>query len=126
MPGVNDSTGVDGLSRKRARIEDSDTDSRSNDETRGHIAGEAEEIRQRDHEFWYDDGTVILIARNVEFRIYKGLLSDHSSVFRDMFSLPQPSIPQGGKPEGSSKYPIYIPCVTANAFKILWRIISTS
>ena len=97
MLGVNDSTGVDGLSRKRARIEDSDTDSRSNDEPRGRIAGEAEEIRQRDHEFWYDDGTVILIARNVEFRIYKGLLSDHSSVFRDMFSLPQPPAPSNSE-----------------------------
>ncbi|KAJ2989084.1 hypothetical protein NUW54_g1873 [Trametes sanguinea] len=44
----------------------------------------------RDEEFWYDDGTIILIARNVEFRIYKGILAEHSPVFKDMFSFPQP------------------------------------
>ncbi|EIW56922.1 uncharacterized protein TRAVEDRAFT_81124, partial [Trametes versicolor FP-101664 SS1] len=41
-------------------------------------------------EFWYSDGNIILVARDVEFRVYKGLLADHSLVFRDMFSLPQP------------------------------------
>ncbi|RPD58548.1 hypothetical protein L226DRAFT_466512 [Lentinus tigrinus ALCF2SS1-7] len=51
--------------------------------------------RTRDEEFWFDDGSIILIARNVEFRVYKGLLADHSPVFRDMFSLPQPPISEG-------------------------------
>ncbi len=44
-----------------------------------------------DEEFWYEDGTIILVARDVEFRVYKGILADHSSVFADMFSLPQPT-----------------------------------
>ncbi len=47
------------------------------------------EIR-RDAEYWLEDGTVILVARGVEFRVYKGVLSTHSPVFADMFSLPQP------------------------------------
>nr|VWP00495.1 N/A [Ganoderma boninense] len=46
--------------------------------------------RERDTEFWYADGNVILAADNVEFRVYKGILADHSPVFKDMFSLPQP------------------------------------
>ena len=49
----------------------------------------------RDPEFCYPDGNIILVARAVEFRIYRGLLADHSPVFADMFSLPQPD---GGLP----------------------------
>ncbi len=46
--------------------------------------------RQRDEEFWFADGTVVLVARNVEFRVYKGILSIHSPIFAKMFTLPQP------------------------------------
>ncbi|RDX49028.1 hypothetical protein OH76DRAFT_1351489, partial [Lentinus brumalis] len=51
----------------------------------------------RNGEFWYEDGTIILVARTVQFRVYKGVLADLSSVFADMFSLPQPtsSLPAG-------------------------------
>ncbi|EIW56908.1 uncharacterized protein TRAVEDRAFT_128274 [Trametes versicolor FP-101664 SS1] len=53
----------------------------------------AECARTRDEEFWYSDGNIILLAHDVEFRVYKGLLAEHSPVFRDMFSLPQPPCP---------------------------------
>ncbi|KAI0705964.1 hypothetical protein C8T65DRAFT_809535 [Cerioporus squamosus] len=58
--------------------------------------------RVRDEEFWYEDGTIILVARNVEFRVYKGVLADHSSVFADMISLPQPT--------SSSSSPAHVDC----------------
>ena len=45
---------------------------------------------EKDIEFWYNDGTLILIAANVEFRVYRGPLATHSPVFRDMLALPQP------------------------------------
>ena len=45
----------------------------------------------KDKEFWFNDGTVILVAQDVEFCIYKGILAEHSPVFSDMFSLPQPA-----------------------------------
>lgn len=32
-----------------------------------------------------------MIAQKVGFRIYKGILARHSDVFRDMFSIPQPT-----------------------------------
>ncbi|PIL26297.1 hypothetical protein GSI_12053 [Ganoderma sinense ZZ0214-1] len=51
---------------------------------------EVRTTRERDTEFWYDDSNVILVAGNVEFRVFKGILADHSPVFKDMFSLPQP------------------------------------
>ncbi|TBU28434.1 hypothetical protein BD311DRAFT_663467 [Dichomitus squalens] len=42
----------------------------------------------KDHEFWFDDGTVLIVSRGVEFRVYKGLLADHSVVFKELFSQP--------------------------------------
>ncbi|TFK85592.1 hypothetical protein K466DRAFT_494463 [Polyporus arcularius HHB13444] len=56
--------------------------------------GEAQ-ATAHDEEFWFDDGNIILIAGDVEFRVYKGLLADHSPVFKDMFSLPQPPTSEG-------------------------------
>ncbi|OCH85374.1 hypothetical protein OBBRIDRAFT_798257 [Obba rivulosa] len=46
----------------------------------------------RSEEFWYPDGSVVLVAGNTTFRVYQGLLSQHSVVFRDMFTIPQPEI----------------------------------
>lgn len=54
---------------------------------------ESASLRKRDQEFWYGDGNVILLAGNVEFRVYQGLLAEKSFVFRDMLSLPQPPVP---------------------------------
>ena len=46
--------------------------------------------KEQDDEFWYEDGTIYLTAGNVAFKAYRGPLVEHSPVFRDMFSLPQP------------------------------------
>ncbi|TFK23752.1 hypothetical protein FA15DRAFT_593694 [Coprinopsis marcescibilis] len=45
----------------------------------------------RVEELWFDDGNLILQAENCLFRIYRGLLSARSSVFRDMFGFPPPA-----------------------------------
>ena len=55
-------------------------------------ASEGPRSLKKDEEFWYDDGTIILIAGNIEFRVYRGPLAKHSPVFRDMLALPQPPI----------------------------------
>ncbi|CAL1717210.1 unnamed protein product [Somion occarium] len=44
----------------------------------------------RYNEFWFDDGSIIVLAADVAFRLHKGILSRHSTVFRDMFSVAQP------------------------------------
>ncbi len=40
--------------------------------------------------FWLDDGSVVIQAEYTQFRVHRTLLARHSSVFRDMFSVPQP------------------------------------
>ena len=42
-----------------------------------------------DHGVWYQDGTVVLRAQSMTFRVYKGVLAQYSPVFRDMLRLPQ-------------------------------------
>jgi hypothetical protein len=40
---------------------------------------------------WMDDGTVVLCSGTSLFRVYRGVLARESSVFKDLFSLPQPA-----------------------------------
>jgi BTB/POZ domain len=40
---------------------------------------------------WFDDGNIILEAELSQFRVYRGILSAHSVIFKDMFDLAQPS-----------------------------------
>ncbi|KAJ6605593.1 hypothetical protein DFH09DRAFT_967261 [Mycena vulgaris] len=41
-------------------------------------------------EVWFDDGTVVLQAEATLFRVYRGVLAAQSSIFSDMFAIPQP------------------------------------
>ncbi|OBZ74467.1 hypothetical protein A0H81_05116 [Grifola frondosa] len=73
-------------SRKRPRVEDS---------VDGTVGGGNElELKrdnvQRDADIWFADGNVVLIAGNVTFRVHKSLLAQHSQVFSDIFTVPQP------------------------------------
>ncbi|KAI0737397.1 hypothetical protein C8Q80DRAFT_1115176 [Daedaleopsis nitida] len=43
----------------------------------------------KDAELWLPDGNIVVISRNVAFRIHKSILSRHSEIFCDLFSLPQ-------------------------------------
>ncbi|EIN04255.1 hypothetical protein PUNSTDRAFT_138650 [Punctularia strigosozonata HHB-11173 SS5] len=36
---------------------------------------------------WYDDGNVVLASESVGFKVYRGLLAQHSAVFADMFAV---------------------------------------
>ncbi|KAI0742511.1 hypothetical protein C8Q80DRAFT_1188920 [Daedaleopsis nitida] len=59
---------------------------------------------KRDDEFWFQDGNLLLVTQDVEFRVYQGPLIAHSPVFKDMLSLPQPEPPRYER-EGSSSCP---------------------
>jgi hypothetical protein len=50
--------------------------------------------------YWFDDGSVIIQAENTQYRVHRSLLSRHSNIFNDMFSLPQPTMDPGPTSEG--------------------------
>ncbi|KZP19272.1 hypothetical protein FIBSPDRAFT_1045635 [Athelia psychrophila] len=45
----------------------------------------------RHPELWFDDGSVILVAEATSFRVHRSILCKHSSVFSDIFGIPQPT-----------------------------------
>ncbi|KAI0640940.1 hypothetical protein C8Q79DRAFT_920317 [Trametes meyenii] len=67
---------MDGPPRKRPRTEDADLE-------------ESSKLHE-DSDFWFPDGSIILTAAGVSFRVYSGVLARHSIVFRDMLQFPQP------------------------------------
>ncbi|EIN04253.1 hypothetical protein PUNSTDRAFT_138648 [Punctularia strigosozonata HHB-11173 SS5] len=42
-------------------------------------------------ELWYEDGSIILAAEGIGFKVYRMLLAQHSAVFADMLALSEPS-----------------------------------
>ncbi|KAG6896950.1 hypothetical protein C0992_005105 [Termitomyces sp. T32_za158] len=49
----------------------------------------------RSPDFWLHDGSVVLSVENTLFRVHQTILVNHSQVFADLFSLPQPNSPEG-------------------------------
>ena len=45
----------------------------------------------RSSSLWFEDGNIVIQAKDRLFRVYKGILSRTSIVFRDMFGLPLPN-----------------------------------
>ena len=56
----------------------------------------------RDSDVWYEDGNIVVIAQTTAFRFHKSVVSHHSPVFRDLFSVPQPSPTAAGEEAGPS------------------------
>ncbi|KAI0365820.1 hypothetical protein BV20DRAFT_705100 [Pilatotrama ljubarskyi] len=80
------------MSLKRARLEDADASSPTDGPPRSPPT--VFQGLVQNGEFWFEDGTIVLTAGYVAFKIYKGPLVEHSPVFRDMLSLPQPDAHQ--------------------------------
>lgn len=68
-------------SSKRPRTEENES---------GHTISSSVDEMTRHSSLWFDDGSVILVCQNVGFRVHRSTLSSHSSVFADMFRVPQP------------------------------------
>ncbi|KAJ7037829.1 hypothetical protein C8F04DRAFT_1393493 [Mycena alexandri] len=45
----------------------------------------------RSTEYWFHDGSIILQVESTQFRLAESMLAMHSSVFRDMFTVPLPA-----------------------------------
>ncbi|KAI0713854.1 hypothetical protein C8Q76DRAFT_471443 [Earliella scabrosa] len=54
--------------------------------------GDSPHEADRDPEVWLSDGNIVVVSRNVAFRVHKSVLSHHSDVFRDLFSLPDQGV----------------------------------
>ncbi|KLO07229.1 hypothetical protein SCHPADRAFT_932604 [Schizopora paradoxa] len=72
--------------------------------------------RQRHEVLWFADGNVVLATDKFLFKVFKGILSMHSSVFKDMFEL-QDGGESGGEQEqrgGGKTQELYdgVPLVT--------------
>ena len=50
------------------------------------------DVLARSPEIWYEDGNVLLIAQEVEFRVHRSVLSRCSDVFKDMFEVGRPEL----------------------------------
>ncbi|KAJ7274085.1 hypothetical protein C8J57DRAFT_1063134 [Mycena rebaudengoi] len=87
--------------------------------------GEVEPDPVRDPDYYFDDGDFVIRAQNTLFRVHKFLLSRDSSMFQDMFALPQASGSIDAEKEGSSDAkPLVLPD-TVKAFRaLLWVLYS--
>ncbi|KAG9036608.1 hypothetical protein FRB95_008442 [Tulasnella sp. JGI-2019a] len=57
--------------------------------------GEVAEKYVRSGDHWHEDGSVVLIAGRVKFKVYSGMLARRSEVFMNLFAIPQPT--NGGR-----------------------------
>ncbi|KAF7297721.1 BTB domain-containing protein [Mycena kentingensis (nom. inval.)] len=48
---------------------------------------------QRSADYWFEDGSIVLQVESTQFRVAKTILAMHSTVFRDMLSLPPTNEP---------------------------------
>ena len=87
--------------RKRTRVEE-ETDelpSNSQDLCKHESSPEPLDIpTTKDATFWFGDGNVVLIACDVEFRVYQGLLAAHSPVFKVLFDEKARRTPASSQP----------------------------
>ncbi|TCD63693.1 hypothetical protein EIP91_005098 [Steccherinum ochraceum] len=61
---------------------------RARSDTEDEGDGEGDYVHSED--FWYADGNIVLVAQRTAFRIHQGVLARKSSIFEDMFKMPQP------------------------------------
>ena len=75
---------------------------------------EHQEEPRRHDVLWFADGNVVLATDKYLFKVYKGLLSMHSSVFKDMFELPNVGESSDGQSDGVLVQEMYegVPLVT--------------
>ncbi|KAF9529372.1 hypothetical protein CPB83DRAFT_852555 [Crepidotus variabilis] len=77
---------------KRPRVE---TDEEMSDDS----SDSEESLPEHSSKFWLEDGNIVLQVEQTLFRVHGSMLARHSEVFKDMFSIPQPSKPQGAMVE---------------------------
>ncbi|ESK92286.1 hypothetical protein Moror_4684 [Moniliophthora roreri MCA 2997] len=54
------------------------------------LAMDTQEQFERSSDLWFSDGTLIVRAGRISFRVYRGIVAQNSPVFEDMLGIPQP------------------------------------
>lgn len=67
------------------------TDSRKRAHTDSDGPEDATSNLMRQDDLWFDDGSVVLKVQTTLYRVHRSTLTSHSTVFKDMFGLPQPA-----------------------------------
>ncbi|KAJ7155715.1 hypothetical protein C8R46DRAFT_1116299 [Mycena filopes] len=70
----------------------------------------------RVEDLWFPTADLILRAENTLFRVYGGILSARSAVFRDMAAFPQPAQPEGEVVDGVAVVRLHDPASEATVF----------
>lgn len=55
------------------------------EETEGALPAEAIDVGSHHEDFWFTDGSVVIVAENQAFKVHSTLLSRHSAVFEERF-----------------------------------------
>lgn len=45
---------------------------------------------------WYTDGSVVLVAEKIAYRVHGTILATHCEIFKDMYAIPQPVVQDSG------------------------------
>ncbi|KAH9892220.1 uncharacterized protein BXZ73DRAFT_85992 [Epithele typhae] len=68
----------------------------------GNDNGSGWKTKKIDKDIHFEDGNVILAVEDVEFKLYRGILIKHSSVFADLLAAAPPSLSSTGAPSPST------------------------
>ncbi|OBZ69900.1 hypothetical protein A0H81_10110 [Grifola frondosa] len=70
-------------------------------------------------DYYFDDGNFVILVENTLFNIFRSTLTRHSPIFRDLFSLPEPTdLPAEGSGDTN---PLHLPGISSTDFeRLLW------
>ncbi|KAF5321589.1 hypothetical protein D9619_000365 [Psilocybe cf. subviscida] len=63
---------------------------------------------QKTLQFWFGDGNIILQTQTTQYRIHRGVLSFQSSMFENMFAMPQPEQSAQLSLQGCPVFPVTV------------------
>ncbi|KAF5380694.1 hypothetical protein D9757_007036 [Collybiopsis confluens] len=82
--------------------------------------GDQQQLAQRDDEFYFEDGSCIVLVQDILFNVHRSLLARDNSSFATLFSLPQGPLPPQGR---SDDNPIVLYGDKASEFRnFLWAL----
>ncbi|KAJ7849233.1 hypothetical protein B0H14DRAFT_3138027 [Mycena olivaceomarginata] len=74
----------------------------------------------RDANWYFDGGDLIILAENILFRVHKFLLSQDSSMFKDMFIIPRGSNAAERTDRSSDETPLHVSDTVEAFYALLW------